>query len=142
MQIKQLSLFVENRTGAVTGICNCLKDNGIDIRTLCIADTEQFGIIRLLVKDNAKAEKVLAAAGFAAKTTEVFALLVPDVPGGLAGILNVFDRRGVAVEYMYAFTFGKAGKAVIVFSFADPEKAAQVIREEGLETASEIDIFK
>ncbi len=139
--IKQLSLFVENKPGSLNAVCQVLKDHQINIRTLSLADTQQFGILRLLVKEHEKARAALEAAGFIVKSTDVLALPVSDRPGGLADILNVLDRNQMSVEYMYAFTFGRSESAVMVFRFEEPEKALQVLTEAGVPAVSEIELF-
>jgi hypothetical protein len=132
-QITQLSLYVENRPGALAEICRILKQNKINIRTLSLADTQQFGILRMLVDDPDNAKNVLEKAGMVVKLSGVLALVVPDNAGGLADILEIFDKHQLAVEYMYAFTFGKAGKAVMVFCFTDADKALGALANEAVE---------
>ena len=130
--LKQLSIFIENKPGTIRAVCEVLRDNQINIRTLSLADTQQFGILRFLVNDPEKAREVLASAGFTAKETEVLALPVADHPGGLAEILDVIDRNNLNVEYMYAFTFGREDNAVMVFRFADPSAALQALTAAGI----------
>ena len=127
MKIKQLSLFIENKTGTLNSVCQVLQKNNLNIQTLSLADTQQFGILRLLVSEWERAEKVLEEAGFVVKITEVLALPVEDHPGGLASILNILDRNQLSVEYIYAFTFGKNNTAAIVFRFEDPDKAEEIL---------------
>jgi hypothetical protein len=140
--IHQLSLFLENRSGAINEICQTLKDAAISIRTLSLADTEQFGILRLLVKEWEAARDALSKAGFVVKVTDVTALTVEDRPGGLAAILDALAKHGVNVEYMYAFTFGSGDKAIMVFRFADHGKAMQALKAENIDTVKEMDLFK
>lgn len=141
MNIKQLSLFIENKSGTLNKVCQVLKKNDINIFTLSLADTEQFGIMRLLVKDWENAKKVLAEAGFVANVTEVLAVPVPDRPGGLADLLDVLDRYCINVEYMYAFSFGRSGKAIMVFRFENPEKALEALAKENIDAIKSIDLF-
>ncbi len=141
-KIHQLSLFLENRSGAINEICQALKDAKISIRTLSLADTEQFGILRLLVKEWEAARDILSRAGFVVKITDVIALTVEDRPGGLADILEALAKHGVNVEYMYAFTFGTGDKAIMVFRFADHDKAIAALEAEKIDTVKEIDLFK
>ena len=101
MKITQLSLFVENRPGALNDVCSTLKENNINISTLSLADTQAFGILRLLVKEHERAKTVLEQAGFVVKTTEVLAIPVKNAPGGLAQLLDTL--KDCQVEYMYAF---------------------------------------
>ncbi len=141
MRIKQLSLFVENKSGSLHSVCKVLAENNISIRTLSLADTEQFGILRLLVKEWEAAKNVLEKAGFIVKITEVFAIPVEDRPGGLAELLAILDRGGMNVEYMYAFTFGRNDRAVIVFRFEDPDKACKVLEDNKIDVIKPIDLF-
>ena len=141
MLIRQLSLFIENKPGALNAVCQVLKKNGINIRTLSLADTQQFGILRLLVKDHARAFAVLREAGFLVKETDVLALPVKDTPGGLAAILDVLDLAGISVEYMYAFTFGCNGQAVMVFRFEDPDKALEALEREHIDVIEGVELF-
>ena len=131
--LKQLSVFVENRPGALSSICGVLKENGIDMRALSLADTQQFGILRMLVPDPVFAKSVLEKAGFTVKTTDVLVLSVPDRTGGLAEVMQIIDRHGLSVEYMYAFPSFGDGKAMIVFRFSDPENARKELAGENLQ---------
>lgn len=132
MKLMQLSLFLENKPGALSSVCRVLKENNLSISTLQVADTKEYGILRLLVAEWERAVQVLEAAGFVVKTTEVLALPVADRPGGLAELLEIADRNELSVEYMYAFTFGSGKDAVIVFRFDKPELAAQVLEDAGM----------
>ncbi len=141
MLIRQLSLFVENKPGTLNAVCQVLKKNNLSIRTLSLADTQQFGILRLLIKEHAKALQVLKDAGFLVKETDVLALPVKDTPGGLAEILDVLDRAQISVEYMYAFTFGRDGRAVMVFRFENPEAAMKALQAAGISVVSDTELF-
>ena len=141
MPIKQLSLFVENRPGSLTTVCRVLKENRLDIKTLSLADTQQFGILRLLIKEYDVAKAKLEAAGFVVKLTDVLALTVPDRPGGLAEILESLDKHNLSVEYLYAFTFGREGKAIIVFRFENPELALSELKSEPIEFVRSEELF-
>ena len=139
MKITQLSLFVENRPGALKDICNTLKENDINISTLSLADTQSFGILRLLVKEYEKAKNVLEKAGFIVKTTEVLAIPVPNCPGGLAKLLD--SLQDCQVEYMYAFASEMHKNAVMVFRFADQEKAIAALKANHSEIIKEAELF-
>ena len=141
MKITQLSLFIENKPGSLNAVCQILAKNNINIRTLSLADTEQFGIMRLLVEDWQTAREVLSAAGVVVKVTEVLALPVDDHVGGLAAVLSVLDRNNLSVEYMYAFTFGKGDKAVMVFRFEDPDKALEALEREHIDVIEGVELF-
>jgi hypothetical protein len=132
MKIQQLSIFAENRPGHLAGPCRLLADNGVDIRALALADTQTFGILRLIVSDPAKATRVLEAAGHVVKTTEVLAIPVADRPGGLADVLAALAGTAVNIEYMYAFPFGHEGKAVLIFRFDDPDAAIAILQAKGV----------
>ena len=138
MKLHQLSLFLENRPGQLRVPCEALGRAGIDILAASLADTAQFGILRLLVKDWGRARDVLEAAGVVVNVTEVLLVEVEDRPGGLAAALVAIDTAGLAVEYMYAFASGpRAGKAAIVFRFEDPDRALALVRERGLRVLAE-----
>ena len=137
MTINQISIFLENRTGQLAQICRTLADNDISIVTLSLADTTDFGIVRMIVSDHDKARDVLSAAGHVVKVTPVFAVTVPDRPGGMAGVMQVLDRAGVDIEYSYAFAFHKGEKAVLVFRFDDNAAAAKALADAGYMTLNE-----
>ena len=132
MKIQQLSIFAENKPGHIAGPCRLLAEQGIDIRALALADTQRFGILRLIVSDPARATKALEAAGHVVKATEVLAVAVADQPGGLAQVLSALEGSPVNIEYMYAFPFGHDGKAVLVFRFDDPDAAIKVLQGKGV----------
>src|SRR5208337_1775125 len=107
MKLTQLSVFLENKPGQISLPCKALAKAGINILTLSLSDTQQFGILRLIVRDWKQAKAVLEQAGCVVNLTEVIALEVADRPGGLAELLEMIERGGVNIEYMYAFTFGR-----------------------------------
>ena len=141
MFIKQLSLFVENQPGSLSKVCKVLKDGGFNIRTLSLADTPQYGILRLLIREHEAVKAALEAAGFIVKITDVFALSVPDRPGGLADILAIFDRYGVSIEYMYAFSFGRGDRAIMVFRITASDEVFEKLRKEPLEIVTAEELF-
>lgn len=128
-KIKQLSLFLENKPGHVARACRLLADAGINIETVALADTAQFGILRLLVSDVERAREVFQTHGVVAKETEVVAVLVPHVPGGLADILTIIDGAGLNIEYMYGFHANLADAAIIVFRFDNPDHAIEYLQK-------------
>jgi len=142
MKINQLSLFIENKPGTLNRVCQTLKENNINICTLALADTQQFGILRLLVDDTEAARRALEKAGFVVKVTEVLALPVADHPGGLAALLDVLDGAELNVEYMYAFTFGNHDNAVMVFRFEDPDRALAVLEKAHIDVISSVELLK
>lgn len=139
--IKQISLFVENTPGSISKVCKVLRDKNLSIGTLSLADTSEFGILRLLIKESDIAAKVLTEAGFVVKTADVLALTVPHRAGGLSEIFDILDKNNLSVEYMYAFTAGKADKAIIVFRFENPEEALAAISKEAVELISAEELF-
>lgn len=123
MKLNQLSVFLENKPGQLRLPCEALASAGINIVTLSLADTQQFGILRLIVREWEKAKAVLERAGCVVKVTEVVALEVEDKPGGLAVVLKTIDNLGINVEYMYAFPQKQHNQAMLVVRFSDPEMA-------------------
>ena len=132
MKVRQLSVFLENRAGRLAEIVRLLGESGINIRALSLADTSDFGILRLIVNDVARAHSVLREASFTVQLTDVIAVEVPDQPGGLASVLDPLQRAGINVEYMYAFVEKATDKAVVIFRFEEPEAAVNVLRGAGI----------
>ena len=130
--VKQLSIFVQNKSGKLAASLAVLRDNGIDIRALTIADTPDFGILRLLVDDAAKAEKVLFANGFLVQSTEVVVVPVLDERGGLASLLEPMAEAGVNIEYMYSLIARDAKDAYMVFRVTDSAAFLAMLKEKGL----------
>lgn len=131
---RQLSLFLQNEAGSLNKACQVLAQNNINIITLSLADTREYGILRLLVQDQSKAQELLTQAGFVVKDTPVLVVPVADQPGGLAAILAALNLENINVLYMYAFPSGKDGKALMVFRFEEPEKALTVLENAGFAT--------
>ena len=127
MKVEQISVFIENKSGRLAEIARLLGEAGINIRALSLADTNDFGILRLIVNDREKAKAVLKENGFTVSKTEVVAVEVPDRPGGLSQILQVLDSASINVEYMYAFVERCGENAVIIFRFDEIEKAIAVL---------------
>jgi hypothetical protein len=142
MKIHQLSLFLENKPGRLSEPCKALADAGINILTLSLADTAQFGIMRLIVRDCEKAKAVLEKAGFVVNVTEVVATEVPDKPGGLARILDIIEDKKLNIEYMYAFTFRSGDKAVLVFRFDDPDAAIALLRSREVNVVGSVELYE
>jgi hypothetical protein len=141
MKITQLSIFLENKPGSLTTPCRLLAQAGINLLTLSLADTQQFGILRLIVRHWKKAKEVLEAGGCVVKVTEVMAVEVPDRPGGLADILQAIEKAGINLEYMYAFTEKQENKGMLVFRFSEPEKAAEVLKSAGINVLGEVELY-
>ena len=132
MKITQLSIFVENKPGRLTAPCRALAEAGINIRALSLADTQRYGILRMIVSDPGTAQKVLEQAGFMVKATEVVAVEVPDRPGGLAQILAALENTSINIEFMYAFPFGRGENAVLIFRFDNPDAAIKQLQAAGV----------
>ncbi len=131
MKVEQISIFLENKSGRLAEIARTLGDAGVNIRALSLADTSDFGILRLIVNDREKAKEVLKEKGFTVSKTEVVAIEVPDRPGGLFQILHTLDQESINVEYMYAFVERCGENAVIIFRFDETEKAIETLLKRG-----------
>ena len=136
MRVKQLSIFMENRAGRLAEIARLLGDAGVNIRALSLADTSDFGVLRLIVNDVERAMKILRDSGHTVSLTDVVAVEVPDHPGGLAGVLGRLRDANVNVEYMYAFVEKATDKAVVIFRFEDLESALKVLQRAGISVLS------
>jgi len=150
MKLKQLSLFLENKPGNVRKACRTLADNGVNIETMALADTEQFGILRILVKDWERAKNVFEKNGVVARVSDVIALAVGHRPGGLADILDVLDHANLNIEYMYGFSqrigLDKRGNdiadsAIIVFRFDDPDAALEALQQRSVRVLGSGELF-
>ena len=127
MKVEQISVFLENKPGTLEKATLVLRDAEINIRTLSLAETADFGILRLIVNDVEKANKVLKDNGFRVSKTPVVAVEVPDKPGGLHSIMEAVSKEGINVEYLYAFVEKSGQNAVIIFRFDNPEKAIDIL---------------
>jgi hypothetical protein len=132
MKVEQISIFLENKSGRLAEVTEILARAGINIRSLSLADTADFGILRLIVDRTDRASGVLKENGFTVAKTEVIALQVPDVPGGLARILSVLDGAKLNVEYMYAFIHRSGDDAIVIFRFDEIDKAIRVLLAAGV----------
>ncbi len=131
--IKQLSVFVENQPGKLAELTRLIADAGIDLRTLSLADTRDFGILRIIVNKPDEAEKLLTDNGWIFKTAEVIGVKVPDRPGGVADVLEAITAANVNVEYMYAFVNRIPGRADTVFRVDDIETTLEALRSAGID---------
>jgi hypothetical protein len=132
MEIKQISVFLENNAGRLGEVTRVLADAGVNLRAISIADTADFGILRLIVNDHEKAVNALTGAGFTTRITSVAAVEIDDKPGSLAGVMELFRKSNVNIEYLYASLEGNVGKAVVIFKLEDHEKGLALIKENGL----------
>ena len=131
MKVEQISIFIENKSGRLAEVTRILGEAGVNIRALSLADTSDFGILRLIVNDCETAKAVLKEKGFTVSKTEVVAVEVSDKPGGLAGILQVLDAEKINVEYMYAFVERCGDNAVIIFRFDESDRAIRALLTKG-----------
>ncbi len=134
--VKQLTVFIENRRGRLAAICAALSETDINIFALSLADSADFGILRLIVSDPDKATAVLRQKGFTVVSNDLVAVEVEDRPGGLAKVLSALDEAGVNVEYLYPFAGRREGHARLAFRFEDPTEALRALRHAGIETGS------
>jgi hypothetical protein len=132
MKVDQIAVFLENKSGRLAAITQALSENNINIRALSVADTADFGILRLIVDDTDKATSVLKNEGFTVGKAVVIAVEVADRPGGLARVLSVLHEAGINVEYMYAFVEKSGENAVLIFRFDDPDMAITVLKNAGI----------
>lgn len=142
MFIKQLSIFVENKPGRLCAITNLLKENQIDIRALSIADTRDFGILRIIVNDPDKALKALKNADYSVTLTNVIAIGIEDTPGGLAKAMEVLYNNNISVEYMYAFLSKSENTAYVIIRVENNEKAITAIQENNIRVLTSKDIYE
>jgi len=140
MKITQISIFLENRKGRLYEVCSLLGQNNVNIRALTIAETESFGVLRIVVDKSDLAIKLLRDNHFVANFTEVVAIEVPDKPGGLASILKVFADNDVNIEYMYGFVEKFSDKALLVMRFEDTDFAQQILAKHNIHVVAEKDI--
>lgn len=141
MTVNQISVFLENRPGTLTNMTALLAENGIDMRALSLAETNDFGIVRIIVDDVYKAATVLKDGGFVHKLTPVLAVLIPDEPGGLHRVLEVLTDAGVNVEYMYAFLGGgDVDHAYMIFRVQDTKSACAALGAMGIKLVSQDNI--
>ncbi len=136
MKTKQISVFIENRPGRLASVAQALKEEGIDIRAISMADAPDFGIFRFVAEDWERARAVLKQRGFVTEVSNVIAVEVEDRPGGLAEILAVFAEHQLSVEYMYAFLTERDGKAIIFFRFEDTDRAIEALQKAGVPLVS------
>lgn len=137
MAINQISVFLENKVGQLAQVCKVLADNDVSLITLSIAETQDFGIARLIVDDDEKAATVLRTNKFLVKVTSVVAVAVPDRPGGMSQVVSLLSEKGCDIEYSYAFAVQNQTKAVLVFRFKDEAIATSLLADSGYEMLDE-----
>jgi hypothetical protein len=142
MRVEQISVFLENKEGRLAEVTRILSEAGVNIRALSLADTSDFGILRLIVNNNDKAKEVLSQHGFTVGKTDVVAVEVEDRPGGLHKILDVLFRANINVEYMYAFVQQSGDNAVIIFRFDNLDEAVKVLTANGVTVINGSQVYK
>ena len=140
MQVEQIAVFLENKSGRLAEITSILADNDINIRALSVDDTADFGILRLIVNKVEEAQAVLKKGGFTVSKTSVVAVAVPDRVGGLASVLRAVTEGGYNVEYMYAYAHRADGSAVMIFRFDDMVNAMTMLQKKGFALVSSHEI--
>lgn len=142
MAIKQLTVFVQNKKGAVVSVTGILSDNNVNLRALSIAETQDFGILRLIVNDENTAEQVLSENGYLIKVTDVVGVKIGDAPGKLTDALDVLDKADINVEYLYAFMARTEKHAYVVLRVEDNAAAEKALTEAGFHLITDADICK
>ena len=142
MAIKQITVFIENKKGTVVGVTDALSKNNINLRALSIAETQDFGILRLIVNDEKAAEQVLEENGYLIKTIDVVGVKIGDEPGKLTAALNVLDKANINVEYLYAFMARTEKHAYVVLRVEDNAVAEQILTNAGFHMITEADVQK
>lgn len=141
MSVKQISVFIENKIGSLMGVTSCLAENGINIRALCLADASDFGILRLIVNHPNRAYRALKEAGLTVRETDVLALEIDDVPGGINAGLSALEQAGINVEYVYAFIGVEKGKAVNIYKVDKMEHAARALSAANLRLLDREEVY-
>ncbi|HMK48843.1 MAG TPA: ACT domain-containing protein [Thermodesulfovibrionales bacterium] len=129
MNVEQISIFLENKSGRLAEVTRTLSEADVNIRALYLADTADYGILRLIVNDTEKARRVLKDKGFTVEKTRVVAIEVPDRPGGLSGILEAIKNEGINVEYMYAFVEKSGKNAIVIFRFDELDRSINILKK-------------
>jgi hypothetical protein len=142
MSVKQISVFIENKKGRLIAVTSCLAENKVNIRALSVADTSDFGILRLIVDHPNRACRVLKEAGFTVRETEVLALEVADVPGGVNAGLIALEQAGINVEYIYAFLSVEGGKALNILKVDKMKEAINTLQATGLQLLHGEEVYK
>jgi hypothetical protein len=142
MLVKQISIFLENKSGRLADVTKILGKNNIDISALSIADTTDFGVLRLIVNDPEKAEKVLKDEGFSVGSTCVIAIGVQDKPGGLSVALEILGDEGIGIEYMYAFVGKAENQALVILRVEDTDKAISALKENNISVLTSEQVYR
>jgi hypothetical protein len=140
-KVEQISVFLENRAGRLAEVTETIAGAGINIRALSLADTSDFGILRIIVSDNEKAKETLKEKGFTVGRTTVVPVEVPDEPGGLHSILDLLSSEGINVEYMYAFVQQSGLNAVMIFRFDRTDQAIEILHSRGVKVLTGEELY-
>ena len=141
MKVQQISVFLENRRGRLAAVTGCLGNQGINIRAFSIADTSDFGILRLIVTDPQSAYRTLKAEGFTVSVTDVIAVEVPDEPGGMARVLELVHQAEVDIEYLYAFVRKRSDNALVILRLEDFERAEHIFAQNGVRVVPSDEVY-
>ena len=141
MKIKQLSIFLQNRMGSLSKPLEVLSDADVNIRAMCMADTSEFGILRLVVDNPEKGKEALEENNFLVKITEIIGVEMNDTPGGLTSVLKVIKDNGIDLEYLYAFTHEKAGKAILLLHADDIDELASALKEKDITVVPSEEVY-
>lgn len=142
MRVKQISVFIENKEGALSDVCAVFADNGINLRALSIADTTDFGILRVIVEDPNRTAEILRRAGYVCKTTYVIAVAIDDEPGGMANAVRRITDAGISIEYAYAFESHREGSATMIFRMPHSKASEEKLEAAGLHLLSADELLK
>lgn len=142
MKVRQISIFLENKFGRLAQVTRVLGKNGVNIRALSIADTTDFGILRLIVNEPEKAGSILKESGFTVSITDVIAVEVADTPGGLAVALEALEKAGINIEYLYAFVQKASNAALVVFRVEQVDEAISVLQQSGIHILGEEEVCR
>ena len=141
MKIKQLSIFLQNRMGSLSKPLEVLSENDINIRAMCMADTSEFGILRLVVDNPEKGKEALEENNFLVKMTEIIGVEMNDAPGGLTSVLKIIKDNNIDLEYLYAFTHDKADKAILLLHTDDIDSLIDVLSENNVTLTSAEEVY-
>jgi hypothetical protein len=141
MKVKQISIFIENQIGKIKDVIKVISDSGINIRALALADTKDFGILRIIVDKPLEANAKLKESGYTVRITEVLAIEVPDEPGGLFNVLEKFEANSISIEYMYAFVEKNNEKAIMIFRIENIDGAISQISKSGINILKEDQVY-
>ena len=138
MLVNQISVFIENKPGRVNQLAEVLSKNGINLLTLSIADTKDYGILRAITRDNEKAVKILKEEGFTVSCTDLIGVEVEDKPGGLASILKIFDDENISIEYLYSYARTSDTNAIILFRVENIDNALKILKKKNIKLISKV----